>query len=283
MRDSFGNPFVPASEATRSATALLPINGAIRYLPDGTRTVHIARPVMGGTTSFGVMKPTSIVRDRSDFHQNRDVHRQGSRVDYFNYLKTLEMNQFENLQIRSGAPYRNKSSSHIGDRYYYNGAHMFESSYQEFISQRSSKIPSSTSPTVSPNHPREEVHLPGVKIGGNSQSANNDYRAATAIVGQARLSKLVRTIRYKFAQWAIAGTLDDLIRACTPKTRQGEQDLVFLMPESLLTMSRLVGIDMSLSDAKALFGLFDHEKLGEIESKTLIKQILGEYLARTPT
>ncbi len=36
-----------------------------------------------------------------------------------------------------------------------------------------------------------------------------------------------------------------------------------------------MGIDMRWYYAKALFGLFDHQKLGEIESKALIKQILG--------
>jgi hypothetical protein len=72
---------------------------------------------------------------------------------------------------------------------------MYKSSYEEFISKKSSRIlgvsrGSLTSPSATPNNIKEMVKLPGLMSGANCQSVGADYQAATAIVRQQKLSKI---------------------------------------------------------------------------------------------
>lgn len=258
MRDCFAISFVPASESTRSATALNLVQGTFQYSSDGTRTFRVARPILAGTTTLGIMKPASTNPNLED------IHIQGSRVDYPNYIRTLEMKKFQDLKIKTGAPFRNKSSNHFGDRYFYNGAHMFESTYQELLC-----IQSEAALEPKYDNASESVTLPSI----NNVIVDDKYRAARALVGQTRLSKLERMMRWKVTDWEVGGALGDVIKAC-PKLMS--ENFTWLTAESLHFIARAVGIDMSESEARALFGVFDQKKIGKVELRAMIEMLIGQ-------
>ena len=269
MKDCFAVSYVPASETARSATALYPIRDKFEYASDGTRTVYARRPIMGGNTSLGVMKPAS------SGSLDEDIHVQGSRVDYHNYLKTLEAHKYDDLKIKTGSPTRNKSSNHLGDRYFYNGAHMFESTYQELICSKSSASSlEATEPASRTGRANNAVStLPNICSSRTSvPSLDDQYRAAAALVGKERLSKLKRILRWKVSDYALGGALGGVIKAC-PKTENGQS--TWLTTVSLHSMCRMLGMDVSQTEAKALFGEFDFQRNEKIESNALVNMLLA--------
>ena len=90
---------------------------------------------------------SDCVSSTSKTSQRLCTHLQGSEVDTVGYYETLIGNEYQGLRIKtgwnprrmgpvsvkvgSGNPHRNYSNVIFGDRFYFNGAHMFQTQYAE--------------------------------------------------------------------------------------------------------------------------------------------------------
>lgn len=113
--------------------------------------------------------------------RNVHTHLQGSAVDKEAYYETLMGTDYQGLRVKTGwdpkrtgppsvmvgagNPHRNYSAISLGDRFYFNGPHMFQSTYAE-TSQTGLDRPTASrlSPQLGPAHPESLPFRPLLQV-----------------------------------------------------------------------------------------------------------------------
>lgn len=156
---TFGSSSATMLDATRDRDQPLQMHYSTHA---ALRKLECSKSIVGGPTMNGLiepyarspshLEPLSPMPPGSSFRgKARDspvrTHLQGSEVDKDGYYATLIGNGYQGLRIKtgwnpqrmgpptvkvgSGNPHRNYSAISLGDRFYFNGPHMFHTTYSE--------------------------------------------------------------------------------------------------------------------------------------------------------
>jgi len=130
---------------------------------------------------------------------------QGSTVDIVSYYEALEATNYDKLTIvKSGLP--SKARSHIdnGDRFYFSGRHMWETTYMDSYHRHAAAAPPPPTDPLQPDL-------------ADAGAVRHRYAVLQAVVGRRRLDELEGLLREKLTRLLKTGqTLSAAFKVLPP-------------------------------------------------------------------
>jgi len=129
------------------------MNGLIEPFSRSAGRLELLTHTRTGTPMSPTRQPR---RQEAQPREQLDTHLQGSAVDTVGYYETLVENSYQNLRVKTGwskrmgpasvavgngNPHRNYSAISLGDRFYFNGPHMFQVSSPKTMHCRPAACP----------------------------------------------------------------------------------------------------------------------------------------------
>mmetsp|Transcript_38574 Transcript_38574/g.60179 ORF Transcript_38574/g.60179 Transcript_38574/m.60179 type:complete len:343 (+) Transcript_38574:690-1718(+) len=270
---TFGTRFTIGTRSALSAPPAPSSRPMSSYDPRRGRRVMQTPHLLPGNTFSGFADPTGptgrgemATDDEGNFR-----YLQGSHVDVPSYYKSLKATNYDKLLIKSGFPEKGRSNIEVGDRFYFNGPHMWQTTYREsFLKEAGGGSPKLVFNTTS--------HVPTpvkqLEIASEPEEKSYHYRVLQAIVGQRRLDNLERSIRNKLLQLTTSGK-HEAIQMFKVYDRDSTG---YIKSDMFLQISRSLGIHMTSTEAAALFGRYDKNKDDEITFYEFLDEFLGVQL-----
>ena len=163
-----------------------------------------------------------------------------SRADSHTGSETLEATNYDKLTIvKSGLPSKARSHINNGDRFYFSGRHMWETTYMDSYFRRHEPRSGGGGPPTEPLVPKDPA------------TVRHRYAVLQAVVGRRRLDALEALLREKLTRLLKSGeTLSSAFKVFD-RDRTGRVNLT-----DFSSIARLLGMYMTETEAQALFGRF---------------------------
>jgi len=210
---------------------------------------------------------------------DRGMHKylQGSHVDVPSYYDTLRASNYDKLLIKSGFPDKAKSNVEVGDRFYFNGPHMWQTTYKESFQKDEDKRRGKIPPVIRKQPSFLSDGKGGMKLVGSAAPPQDvrekayNYKVLQALVGVRRLDHLEKQIRNKLAQLTNSGRHE----AYEMFKIFDDDHSGHIGPERFMQISRSLGIHITSTEAGALFGRFDKNRDDAITFYEFLDEFMG--------
>jgi len=192
---------------------------------------------------------------------------QGSHVDVPSYYKSLAATSYDKLLIKSGFPEKAKSNIEVGDRFYFNGPHMWQTTYKESFQKGKGAIRSHSRNANQADKP-EVLKLVSKH---DRQEKAYKYKMLAAIVGQRRLDHLEKLVRSKLSQLTNTGGHEavDMFKV------YDIDGSGYIGADEFMYVSRDLGIHITPTEASALFGRYDRNRDNEVTFYEFLDEFLN--------
>lgn len=258
------------------------------YDQNKARRVLTAAHWLPGNSFSGYAKPTG---EKGKGGANATVmvgpnvchkYLQGSSVDVSAYYKSLAANDYKQLLIKSGSPAKARSHIDVGDRFYFNGPHMWQTTYHESYPKYLGKENSAPKEQLRPSTADSSSKLQRTvmqesmrRIDIHASSAKErsyQYKMLQAVVGLKRLDALDRQVRSKLLQVTNSGK-HEALHMFKVFDKEGTGNI---SPETFHEIAKSLGIHLTATEAAALFGRYDMNSDEEISFYEFLDHFVGE-------
>ncbi|KAJ1471296.1 hypothetical protein T484DRAFT_1844740 [Baffinella frigidus] len=188
---------------------------------------------------------------------------QGSRVDIAAYYTSLAARNYEQLLIKS---VKARSNIEMGDRYYFTGPHMWQTTQKESFGWSGADGGGDSSQKASGTKLKQQ-EVSSMK--GPKDKAYK-YKVVQAVVGTRRLDLLEKAVRAKLR------SLSGKVEAVRMFKMYDRAHTGYITPNEFLQFSRALGIQISATEATALFGRFDVTTGDDVTYDDFIDELLRE-------